>query len=316
MAAADINFDALSNELESTLKKANVKDFPRPKEVVEFPSSNTPIDCFTVLTEKRILSAPVYDAESKEYIGFVDLRDLVSYVINAEKSIEFSHNSLKDIIAYVPKVAKVDVTLSYLARRHRFHRVSIDATLLDVARALASSKTHRVPVFENDKIVNIISQSTIIAFLAKSLKDMPNVTGANLGKLKIGSSPVIQCSASTPARNAFEILENTGRFGMAVTGEGNTIITQTSAHDLKLWLRNPSSEMLGLPIIQFLQRIRSQDLDIQVPVLSCSEKDSLGMVLLKLQATRAHRIYVLDAQFHPKFVVSLSDVLRLLIHKE
>tara|TARA_R110002050_G_scaffold103214_1_gene212192 strand:- start:385 stop:807 length:423 start_codon:yes stop_codon:yes gene_type:complete len=93
-----------------------------------------------------------------------------------------------------------------------------------------------------------------------------------------------------------------GRFGMAVLGEDKTILTQTSANDLKLWLSMPSSEvshlllasvwrtallqpcfllltlvllqLFDLSIIHFLQKIRSQDVDIQVPVLSCSGKQA------------------------------------------
>ena len=61
-----------------------------------------------------------------------------------------------------------------------------------------------------------------------------------------------------------------GRFGMAILGEGDSLITQSSAQDLKLWLKMPSSELLDLPILKFLQVIRSQDIDIQVPALNCS----------------------------------------------
>ena len=91
-----------------------------------------------------------------------------------------THSNLGDIVAYVPKVAKIDVTIAYLARRfgyfkfkfclgsfllgilfvlslflirafglssrHRFVRVDSSATLLDIADLLAKYKSHRVPV--------------------------------------------------------------------------------------------------------------------------------------------------------------------------
>lgn len=59
---------------------------------------------------------------------------------------------------------------------------------------------------------------------------------------------------------------------MAVIGQDDALVSQTSVDDLKLWLNMPSSELLDLPILKFLQKIREQDLDIQVPVLSCSGK--------------------------------------------
>ena len=103
---------------------------------------------------------------------------------------------------------------------------------------------------------------------------------------------------------------------MAVIGQDDALVSQTSVDDLKLWLNMPSSELLDLPILKFLQKIREQDLDIQVPVLSCSEKDSLAFMIQKLDATRSHRIYVVDAHFRPMKVVSLTDVVNLCIQEE
>jgi hypothetical protein len=52
---------------------------------------------------------------------------------------------LKDLIDYVPLVSDVEVTISYLARRHRFLRVDETATLYDVVKILRT-RNHRVPV--------------------------------------------------------------------------------------------------------------------------------------------------------------------------
>ena len=37
----------------------------------------------------------------------------------------------------------------------------------------------------------------------------------------------------------------------------------------------------------------------------------LSFALLGVQATRSHRIFVVDAKFHPVKVISLTDILRL-----
>jgi len=66
-----------------------------------------------------------------------------------------------------------------------------------------------------------------------------------------------------------------------------------------------------IPIMKFLQQIREQDVDIHVPVLACSEQDSLAFVLQKLDATHSHRLYIVDAFSRPIKVISLTDILGL-----
>eukprot|EP00008_Paramoeba_atlantica_P008976 CAMPEP_0201476146 /NCGR_PEP_ID=MMETSP0151_2-20130828/1426_1 /ASSEMBLY_ACC=CAM_ASM_000257 /TAXON_ID=200890 /ORGANISM="Paramoeba atlantica, Strain 621/1 / CCAP 1560/9" /LENGTH=204 /DNA_ID=CAMNT_0047856437 /DNA_START=459 /DNA_END=1073 /DNA_ORIENTATION=- len=199
--------------------------------------------------------------------------------------------------------------MTSLAKKHPFVSVDGEATLYDVAKLLRAHY-RRVPYLENGVIVNIISQSVLIKHLTQNLKDLPSLKTISVKDSGIGSSPVIKAQSSLPTRNAFQILGEKGRFGMAILGEGDSLITQSSAQDLKLWLKMPSSELLDLPILKFLQVIRSQDIDIQVPALNCSDKDSIGFVIQKLEVTRQHRIYVADQAFHPIKVVSLTDILR------
>jgi len=132
-----------------------------------------------------------------------------------------------------------------------------------------------------------------------------------VSKAGLGSSPVVQVHVDSTALHAFDLLDNTGRSGLAVVGKDETIVTQTSVTDLKLWLKTPSTALLNQSIMKFLQLVREQDINIQVPVLSCVEKDTLEFVILKLDATRSHRIYVVDSHFHPVKVVSLTDIIAL-----
>jgi len=53
--------------------------------VIEVLSSDTLTHGFSLLVEHGILSAPVWDVENKQYIGFLDMRDLVSFAV-------FAHN--------------------------------------------------------------------------------------------------------------------------------------------------------------------------------------------------------------------------------
>uniref|UniRef100_A0A7S4NRF7 CBS domain-containing protein n=1 Tax=Paramoeba aestuarina TaxID=180227 RepID=A0A7S4NRF7_9EUKA len=301
----------LKTEIKKVLEKVKVSALSAPPKIIEFTTESDLFASFSTLCDSHILSAPVYDTQAKEYVGFLDLRDLVSYVIHAEKAKNTKHVCLKDIIVNIPQVSDVQVTISYLARRHRFKPVPQAASLYDVAVSLCGGGAHRVPVIGADgRVINIISQSVIIKHIKQHLGELPSLNAITVKDSGVGTSPVIKTSSHASAVSAFDLLDTTGRFGMAVTGEGDAIVTQTCAHDLKLWLKNPSSDLLGQPIMKFLQVIRSQDIDIQVPVLSAQDKDTLSYVIQKLEATRQHRIYIVDGSYHPIRVVSLTDLLK------
>ena len=51
------------------------------RDIVEISSTLSISDGFQVLLDNNILSAPVYDSAEKVYVGFLDLRDLVSWAV-------------------------------------------------------------------------------------------------------------------------------------------------------------------------------------------------------------------------------------------
>jgi len=51
------------------------------RDIVEISSTLSIGDGFQVLLDNNVLSAPVYDSTEKVYVGFLDLRDLVSWAV-------------------------------------------------------------------------------------------------------------------------------------------------------------------------------------------------------------------------------------------
>jgi len=198
-----------------TLLKSHLVSFvPVPPQLVVVSSTETPVQGFEKLLKYNILAAPVYDEATKKYTGFLDIRDLISYAVFAFEN--------RDKIAYKPKGPVYttlidDVTVTYFSRRNPFHPVSSQATLWDVAQILAKG-VHRVPVVDSSgKFFNIISQSTLIQLfnheLSASLKEVA------LLKLpaSLGSSPVLSVSADTLAIDAFKLMDNSKRTGIALS---------------------------------------------------------------------------------------------------
>jgi CBS domain-containing protein len=63
------------------LKSVKVADLPGVEEVITVTSDDSVQEGFQKLADHQILSAPVWDLKNQVYTGFVDVRDLVSWVV-------------------------------------------------------------------------------------------------------------------------------------------------------------------------------------------------------------------------------------------
>ena len=137
--------------------------------------------------DNYILSAPVYDAAARQYVGFLDMKDLVSVVVFvADRKVEDTdHISklLKSYQTYRYQTEGLTVTCSYflylfhrflrvadLARRHPFHPVPIGSPLLKAAEFM-ERRIHRIPIIDaSGRAVKILSQSAVVKFLATHVR--------------------------------------------------------------------------------------------------------------------------------------------------
>jgi len=288
---------------------------------------------FSLLISNQILSAPVKDGG--RFIGFLDIRDLVSFVLFAAK--EHSKHAedvsldllMSDENFFKPnhKVEQAKmfanplqaITVSYLCRRHKFTAVSGQEKLINVLRLLATRELHRIPVEDNEgNLVAIISQSNIIDFLVKKLEQNNNDSLSmklqqSILDAKIGHSPVFSAVATAPASLAFELMDNKQVFGLAVVNNEGALVGNISASDIKLFFQSPDFRILSLPLTDFLSSIRRRDVRTRVPAACEPGTASLASVVGKLAATKMHRLFVCDAERHPTLVISLTDVLATLL---
>eukprot|EP01101_Sappina_pedata_P000527 TRINITY_DN1065_c0_g1_i2.p2 TRINITY_DN1065_c0_g1~~TRINITY_DN1065_c0_g1_i2.p2 ORF type:complete len:168 (-),score=40.78 TRINITY_DN1065_c0_g1_i2:829-1287(-) len=64
------------------LKNTPVASIPH-KDITVIDSNETPINGFELLLKNKIQSAPVFDKAAGKFIGFLDIRDLISYTVFA-----------------------------------------------------------------------------------------------------------------------------------------------------------------------------------------------------------------------------------------
>jgi len=255
----------------------------------------------------------------------LDIRDLVSFVVFVYDEQKVQDNSrledlIKNGIGQLKMKTTDGVTVSYLSRRHKFITVKETDTLETVCHLLFSQSLHRVPVLDDSgKVVNIISQSSIIQVLSKKCTNvgMDDIDLPLEKHPEIGTTPVFSVPKSETVINTFRLLEKKNLSGVALVDESGRLVGSTSGKDLGLFLKNPTLAALNLAIFEHLQKIRADLIDINTPCIAVFLKDKLSRAVALLAATRVHRIFVVNDESHysPIRVISLTDILRYLLQQ-
>jgi len=314
--------DNIKEKCVNYLKKTFVSSVKAPEEICILESTLHLHDAFQLLIQKKILSAPVYDVHNKEYTGFLDVRDLVSFVVYV-----YEHNKnffnfkelLKQGLDLFLGTEEDGVTLTYLSRRNKFVKVSADQSLHDVAILLSDSSIHRVPVVDNNgKIVNIISQSNINQLLAQQLQnEAVNRSGPSIDSINIGTHKnIITIHQNAAVIDAFRILDKKKISGIALIDDTGRMVGVTTGKDLGLFLEYADIKLLEQPIGTYLKYIRSRSQNIlEVPAVAVFGKSKLVYAIGLIASTKIHRLFICDSEeaYRPVGVISITDILRYLV---
>jgi len=282
------------------------------RDIVEIPSTLSIGDGFQVLLDNNVLSAPVYDPAAKNYVGFLDLRDLVSWAVFLFDEQENPADDELDLINAAHKLYKHatgGISLSYLARRNPFRAVKAGSSLATVA-AILKTGVKRVPVLNDEnRVTFIISQTSVNRFLYDNIKELKGDTSIPLCNLSIGREPVLAVQSTTAAIDTFRLMDNKHISGVAVVDASGCVIANTSSRDLKIFIKSPRRSTLLLPIAKFLEEVRKDGL-VEAPVVCCSPEDTLAHAMVAIATTNVHRVYVVDASKKPLRVITLTDVMK------
>jgi CBS domain-containing protein len=228
-----------------------------------------------------------------------------------------NNTHLSDIVQHgttqLKKTGPEGVTINFLSLRHKFSPVPQTQSLFQVAQIL-SSDNRRVPVVEGGKVVNVISQSSIVSFLYDKLGITIDAHDASVGSLDIGSSPVLTVNQNETVINTFRKMDQSKRSGIAIVDGTGRLVGTTTGKDISLFLKTPHLSVLHRTIFQHLQQVRSEMTNIRTPCISVFSHDPLSRAIGLLAATRVHRVYVVDTEheFRPVKVLAISDILRYL----
>jgi CBS domain-containing protein len=292
------------NEL---LFSTKAKDIAKKEEakIVVVDATATVLETLKILSDHNILSTPV--AEAGKCIGFVDVLDVITYAAFLWRNLAtkqpfflfpnpdiFFQTQIKPIVNF--------------SRSNIVPLVSEDVSLSELLKAFSQQqfKAHRVALVDSrNNIVNIVSQSDVLAFAARHIATFPYHLNT-IKELNLIHSCILISNESTLV-DAINILATNRVSGVGLIDQNGKLLANFSASDLR-GLQPHTFELLSKPAIQYLAHIGKLDHE----PITCQADQSLSWVIEAMVAEHIHRVYVISTKQIPIGLVSISDIIPLL----
>lgn len=274
------------------------------------------VDVWQGLAKHGFLSAPVLKLDSTEYTGFIEMSDIVHYIVSSfgtEKPVT-NENYLLILVEdeLFKKQLVADAVEHPLSSKALFKGINEDYSLFSALEMIAREpKVHRVPILDSSgKLVGLITQSMIIQFLNENLEKLGPKRGKPIMQC-VRSSNVLSVKESDLAINAFKLMAEKNVNGIAVVDKDGKLVDNISTRDLKaigvdaklFWRLYQSASNFRNNVIHTFGAERPSN-----PVC-LSDMDTLEDAIKILAETKVHRLFIVDENFVPISVISLKDVL-------
>lgn len=304
---------ALRQRMNDTPAKAIA---PNLRNVLFARSSDSVASVIYKLTSNGILSVPLLQENQQHFDTFIDMLDILSYIVESAGLVENTEN-LKQL-DWDRRVQLFEATpCSELLRtrtgRHPWYTVHRDTSVQQVINFMVTKKTHRM-VLTDDKgqFSSIITQHRIIKWLShRKLEEFGDFGGLTIDDLDLGLKPVICVNNTTRVIDAMMKMYENNLSGVGVLGLSNELIGNISLTDLKDIGEAAQWYSKLFMTCQNFNGIKREGAGLP-PLVYSTPKAMLKDVLSKFTNNYIHRVYIVEKGSHkPLGVVTCSDVLNL-----
>jgi CBS domain-containing protein len=283
------------------------------------------VDVWKGLLKHNFLSCPVVLKEESKYFGFVDMVDIVKYLIAhfGPSNILGKEKDFWDLVeeekTFATKTVN-DVMTYPLSTRNPFHPVREGYSALAVVEALAKEESlHRVPVVDNNRqMFNLVTQSQVIDFLHKNITRLGDKAFMPVGEIKGVLKPVISVKEESLAIDAFNLMVEKNISGIAVVDENGALKGNLSLRDIKLISYDARLFWrLQQSVKNFIAKLRTEWQSKHGrprKLKKVKATATLQEVIKTLAENKIHRVYIWDpVTKKAEGVISLKDVLSEII---
>jgi len=285
------------------------------------------------LIAANVHSAPVFNNQS-DCLGLLDMFDLVTFLVHLfyKKAGIVDEDRGESALAALAKVTftKHDLetkevhesgivarfmqhpikSLINYSKQNNYHPINEKESLATLVSILSSSIRRVAVVNSEGKIVDFISQLSLIHFFNQNLLQFQPIAKLTLEDLGLAKKQVIIAKSDDRAIDAFAKLFEYKISALAIKREDGSLAGNISVKDIKAIMED--FKRLLLPVEEYINLIRRENLRATYPIITCHTTETLGNVITRLSTVGIHRLYINDADsttLHCAGVVSLRDVL-------
>lgn len=306
-----------------------LEDLVQPELFRRYPCKD-PVDVATqIMTEKQLSCLPLTNSEG-DVVEYLDYNHLNCYLLLVLGRVEPAIDT-PEFKAQAEKVRQgIPSTAGFAAQlgaKEPMIRMPVSSTLSGAVRQFAAG-VHRIAcVNVNDRVVGVVSQRRMVKYVWTNIKRFPQletILDRPLGELPLGTyQDMITVQGDAPLIEALCIMHDDTVSSVAVVDREKNLLGNISVTDVSLLTRGAQTPLLSQSCKHFLTVILENrgliDGKDVVPVFYVDRFTRLGLIIAKMVATKAHRLWIVE-QRHPGAissgrlvgVVSLTDILNFL----
>jgi len=287
------------NPLLKMFSETKLSDLPSHKPLLKFNTTDLVKDVFETLMKADVLSAPVYDAQKKECMGMVDLRDFVDFVMTI-------HMKGEPIIFTAEK-------LSDLSGVNPFIPIPENTSLVEALREFNIRKIHRMAVSkhgESSNILSLLTESALVDWLyhhKDKFGEHGNMTLKQLGLGGIeGFHQVLSIKDTDTVLAALSTISKYNVHGLPVVDSDGKLVGNLSVRDLKYMVASDLTH-LGISIKEFFAKFTGP----RPSLLTCLPSTKFVDIVSMIAESKVHRVHVVDPDYKPVDIISVGNILEI-----
>jgi len=290
---------------------------PKDQKLITIDSKTDILAALKILTEANIYSAPVYDAKNDVYCGFIDLLDVVFFLVS---TLQQKVTGVRDQLSFFESVQSLDLrsakNLVDLSTVTPMCPISPTACLSEAMQIFADTGAHRVPILQSKsttKIANVLTQSAVIGWLSSNVNLLGKLRHKTLKELGIQTKKVHSVEISKLCFDALQLMVENRITAVAVVNPDGSLLSNLSAKDIKEVISDDLLTYANKTTLQLVQAVRSKDINVKFPAFSCHLSTTLEEAIIKLGWLKVHRLWIVDELSYPIGVLTIGDIFKLIV---
>jgi len=298
-----------------TCQNTKIRDFIGPPiDIIVVNASDSITDAFYTLVDNDIVSAPVYDSITNQYVTFLSILDIISYLVEIYQfQVESADPMIEELVLQERFKGTPVSALGIGNWRNPWYTISQEMSILEAINMFSRTRADDIAVFDsNGNFVNILTQHMLVQWIAqRPFEEIGQLSSKSIQTLRLGFQRVVRVNKRRSLLRAFMRMHDVNVSGVAVVDDFNTVVGNISSTDLKdLGKGVINFRKLYMTCESFLnQKQQGKNLP---QLLYVHRSQSVGDVLDLFFRYKIHRVYVVEKDsFAPVGVISDGDIINL-----